>query len=120
MNGLKAFGRGILALIIVMEVSWPSFARAMPMQTGQMHTKMGMSIGCNHPCGDHQSNNPLKNKSSDCAMAVCTAPALIAPASFSISSIMFYPVAHEVVGVTFPLGHLRIPDPYPPRRLPII
>jgi hypothetical protein len=119
MNGLKAFGRGILALIIVMAVSWPSFARAMPMQTSQMQTKMDMSIGCNdHPCGDHQSNNPLKNKSSDCA--VCTAPALIAPATFSISSTTSYLVAHEVVGVTFPLGRLRIPDPYPPRQLPII
>ena len=119
MGGLTAFWRSILALVIVISVMTPSFARAMPMQSGPMQTNVMMSMGCNRlHCADHPSGSPTKIKASGCAAAVCISPGWVLPAQFVVSAVSFYPIRHELASQAAPTGILRIPDPYPPRQLP--
>ncbi len=117
MDRCKAFGRGILALIIVIAVSVPSFARAMPMQSYQVQAKMSVMVGCHgQPCSDHQSKSPVQNKAATCMAAFCIAPLLLAPNSMAVFSPVSYPITHRVIAETFPLGMSQNPDPYPPRQ----
>ncbi|HQT65845.1 MAG TPA: hypothetical protein PLO16_15185 [Acidocella sp.] len=116
MDRSKAFGRGILALIIVIAVSVPSFARAMPMQSSLAQVNISEMVGCHgQPCSDHQSNSPVQNKAATCMTAFCIAPLLLAPNSMAAFSAVSYPITHRVIAETFPLGMSQIPDPYPPR-----
>ncbi|MCB5945167.1 hypothetical protein [Acidocella sp. KAb 2-4] len=117
MDLYKAFGRGILALIIVITLSVPSFARAMSMQTSQAQANMSVMVGCHgQPCSDHQSNSPVQNKAATCMTAFCIAPLLLAPNPVAVFSTVSYPIVHRVIAATFPLGMSQNPDPYPPRQ----
>lgn len=116
MDRYKAFGRGILALIVVIAVSVPSFAHAMPMRSSQVQANMGMMVGCHgQPCSDHQTKSPAQNKAATCMAAFCIAPLLLAPNSPAAFSSVSEAVIRRIIAATSPLGMSQNPDPYPPR-----